>query len=513
MLAFALAPVPALAQEDGSPLTAIDWLEHALGMPQPPAVSPEPPDAQTDAPAPTLPDAYFEAIAVSPLSGAEQDTTGLFTAERIGLPRELWGPTPMAEIADAIAALPADTLPSAARLGLRLLMAEFAPPADLSAATRGTLLLARVDKMVALGALEQASQLIEAAQDPTADLRARAFDIALLLGEEDRACAQMSGKITAQTGQAAQIFCMARRGDWQSAHSSLTVARSLGTIDPVEDTLLTRFLEEEEVEFTLPPPQEITPLAWRIMEALGDPVTTSGLPVAFSHADLRGVSGWRAQLDAAERLTRIEALQPNRLFGLYTERRAAASGGLWERVRAVQSLERAVATRDQAAISAELAAAWPLFTAAELEVAFAAIHAETLADLPLTGPATSILWTMLLLAQERVDRTAELAPDTTVARFVMALAKGASLPEIGNNDMARAIQIAFQDTPLPELVQSQIDEGALGLVLLGALDQISQAAAGDLHAATLALQRLRALGLDAAARQIAVEMLILDRRG
>ncbi len=512
-LCLVMAPFTAVAQQDGTPLTAIDWLERALNTPQPPAVAPAPPDTASDTNAPILPDVHFEEIAVTPLTDAEQDSAGLFTAERIGLPRDFWGPTPIPDIVEAIDKLPADTLPSAARLGLRLLMAEFAPPVDLSPATRGALLTARVDKLIALGALEQASQLIEAAQDTSAALRARAFDIALLLGEEDRACHEMSGQVSAGEGQAAQIFCMARRGDWQSAYSSLRVAKSLGMITSSDAALLTRFLEEEELELTPPPPQTITPLGWRIMEALGDPVTTSGLPVAFAYADLRGTSGWRAQLDAAERLTRVEAMQPNRLFGLYTQRRAAASGGLWERVRAVQTLERAIAARDPASISAELIRAWPLFTAAELESAFATIHAETLADLELGDEASQILWEMLLLAQHRIDRAAMLSPETGVARFVMALAKGAPLPEITTPPMAAAILLGFEDADLRDPVQAQLHDGELGLILLGALELVAQAAAGDLHAATQALQRLRALGLEAEARQIAVELMLLDRRG
>ena len=512
-LCLVTSPLAATAEQDGTPLSAIDWLERALNTPQPPAVAPAPPDAATDSSAPILPDAHFEEISVTPLTESEQDAAGLFTAERIGLPRDFWGPTPIAEITAAIDALPADTLPSAARLGLRLLMAEFAPPADLSATTRGELLAARLDKLIALGALEQASQLIDAAQDTSAVLGARAFDIALLLGEEDRACQKMSGQVSTREGQAAQIFCMARRGDWQSAWSSLRVAESLGMIASSDAAMLTRFLEEEDVEFTPPPPQMITPLGWRIMEALGDPVTTSGLPVAFAHADLRGTSGWRAQLDAAERLTRVEAMQPNRLFGLYTQRRAAASGGIWDRVRAVQSLERAIAARDPASIGAELVRAWPLFAAVELESAFATIHAETLADLPLDGDGARVLWDMLLLAQHRIDRAATLAPDTELGRFVMALAKGAPLPEITVPPMAAAIHLGFADTDLRAPVQEQLRNDELGLILLSALELVAQAAAGDLHAATQALQRLRALGLEAEARQIAVELLLLDRRG
>ncbi|MCC5954784.1 MAG: hypothetical protein JJU07_01690 [Natronohydrobacter sp.] len=512
VLGLAFAPASGFAQESGAPLSAIDWLEQALNAPPPPAVAPDPPPEMIE-PAPVQPESHFETISVAPLTGAEPDATGLFTAERIGLPRDFWGPTPLAEIIAAIEAFPSDTVPSATRLGLRILMAEFAAPHGLTQETRGALLLARIDKLVSLGALEQASQLIDAAPEPSAALRARAFDIALLLGEEDRACAKMSGVISATEGQAAQIFCMARRGEWQAAWASLQVARSLQLIDESEAGLLMRFLDEEEADYLPPPPQNITPLGWRILEALGDPVATTNLPVAFAHADLRGVSGWRAQIDAAERLTRMQVLQANRLYGLYTQRRPAASGGMWERVRAMQHLDRALANGDMAAIQAELLNGWPLFAAVELESAFATIHASALADLPLTGEAAEILWSVLLLAQERLDRAAQLAPDTSMAQFIMALASGAPLPEIAAPEMASAIRQGFEDTALSEQAQAQMQEGALGLMVLDALGQIAQAAAGDPLAATRGLQRLRAVGLDAAARQIAIELLLLERRG
>lgn len=512
VLGLATAPATGFAQESGAPLSAIDWLEQALREPPAPAVAPDPPPQMIE-PSPVLPESHFETISVAPLTGAEPDAAGLFTAERIGLPRDFWGPTPLTEIISAINAIPGDTLPSAARLGLRLLMAEFAAPHGLTLETRGTLLLARIDKLVSLGALEQASQLIDVAPEPSAALRTRAFDIALLLGEEDRACAKMAGMISATEGQSAQIFCMARRGEWQAAWSSLQVARSLRLISAVEAGLLTRFLDEEEADYLPPPPQNITPLGWRILEALGDSVATANLPVAFAHADLRGVSGWRAQIDAAERLTRIEVLQGNRLHGLYTQRRPAASGGMWERVRAIQGLDRALANDDIGAISAELVDGWPLFAAVELESAFATIHATALADLPLTGDANDILWSALLLAQERLDRAAQIAPDTRIAEFIMALASGAPLPEINTPEMANAIRQGFQDEDLSEQAQAQMREGALGAMLLDALTQIAQAAAGDPVAATRGLQRLRAVGLEPAARQIAIELLLLERRG
>lgn len=452
-------------------------------------------------------------VTTQPLDAPSLDSVGLYPAARIGLPRMFWGPTPVDDLRAMIDAIALDTLPTALQLSRRVLLAEFASPDAATVLETGNLLTARIDTLIRMGALEEASQLIDAASQTHAALNARAFDIALLLGEEDRACASMTGQISAQDMAAAQVFCLARTGQWQAALAALGVSQSLNMITPHEGALLSRFLEEEEQDIPMAQPATITPLGWRIMEALGDPVTTSGLPVAFAYADLRGTSGWRAQLDAAERLTRAGVFQPNRLLGLYTQRRPAASGGVWERVRMVQRLDRALNARDQDGISEALGAAWPVFAAVELERAFAQMFAERLGQLTLSPSSDQIVWKVLLLAQENFAKASELASDDPLGQFVTALAHQGALPELQRPAMAAAIAAAFQDAPLPDEVQAQLDAGELGLVLLGALEQIAHASAGDSHAAQTGLSVLRALGLDSDARQIAIELLLLDRHG
>lgn len=499
-----VAPCLAQAQQDTRPLSAIGWLDEALTIPLP-----EAPVLDTVPTVSLIP----EDIAVTPLGAPKLDALGLFDPTRIGLPRDLWAKSTTSEVIAALATLPHDTTPTALQLGFRLLLAEFDPPEQAGILEQGSILNARLDKLIAMGALEQASTLIDASPVQTAALNKRAFDIALLLGEEDRACARMSGQVTADFGHGAQIFCLARRGEWQSAYTMLNTTRALGLLPDGDAGLLLRFLAEEDEDFPLPPPSDITPLGWRILEALGDPVPTSALPVAFAYADLRGTSGWRAQLDAAERLTRAGVMQPNRLLGLYAQRRAAASGGVWERVQAVQALDAALTQGDTMAIGRALTTAWPLFAAVELDVALSQMFADRMADLNLTGLARERLWTMLMLAQDRPDRAAALAPATDRAKLAMALATGADVPLIEQPPMAVAIHDAFGNAPLPETLALPLQSGAQGVALLQGLLLITQGAAGDPHGARQGLQVLHALGLDAVARQVAIELLLIERRG
>ncbi|WP_296641556.1 hypothetical protein [Roseinatronobacter sp.] len=512
----ACLPVAAQGQQ-GAPLSAIDWLEQALTQPIGPAAPPRQtmpqslpePSAQTDMPA----EAESGQITSRPLTKSTLDSTGLFAAARIGLPHDVWGGSTLDNVIAAIARQTPDMVPAAQRLLLRLLLAEFAPPQLNADDMVGQLLAARLDKLIEIGALEQATQLLETASGQTAALNARAFDIALLLGEEDRACTRLQGQLFAENGEAARIFCFARQGEWQSAYAALGAARALGGLDHSEADLLARFLEEEDGTPSLAPPQDLTPMGWRILEALGEPVGTGTLPVAFAHADLRGTSGWRAQIDAAERLTRTGVMQPGRLMGIYTHRRAAASGGVWDRVRAVQALDDALDQGDTTAISAALIRAWPLFEQIELDSAFARIVAERIAPHNLTGTAVMLQWTVLLLAEERLDRAAQIAPDTATSRLAMALALGDSLPTASAGSIGPVIAAAFAEPALPQPQSLWLRNDERGRLVLDALAQIAGATQGDMLAAERGLATLLALGLTQDARQIALELLLLDRRG
>ncbi|MES2541924.1 MAG: hypothetical protein V4583_15285, partial [Pseudomonadota bacterium] len=86
-----------------------------------------------------------------------------------------------------------------------------------------------------------------------------------------------------------------------------------------------------------PAPSPVTPLDWMIYAAIGEPLPTEGLPIAFSYAELSPRVGWKSQIEAAERLTRAGTIPPNVILGLYTEREPAASGGVWDRVATFQA--------------------------------------------------------------------------------------------------------------------------------------------------------------------------------
>ncbi|MCL4674634.1 MAG: hypothetical protein KJZ59_01060, partial [Pararhodobacter sp.] len=288
-----LGAAPALAQNT-APLSAIDWLR--LGDTQ------TTPGAYPLTPPGTLPGE--SGISVRALDALRPEAVGLFPASRVGLPVALWGATPANDLADLIHALPADMLPALRDLSLRILLAEFNAPLPEADAPPGQdpngpadrppgFLLARIDKLIDFGALDQAAAILDTLDPVSPQLRLRRFDIGLLLGDEHRACAGVLIETPPINDVAALVFCLAREGQWQIAEQVLSQAIETQAISAYEADLLTHFIEGDErlpgASTLLPPPFGTpSPLVWRLLESAGDPVVTLGLPVAFAHADLRG---------------------------------------------------------------------------------------------------------------------------------------------------------------------------------------------------------------------------------
>jgi len=496
------------------PLSAIDWLRRGAPLSEPGAYPLTPPNGASGG----------VGISVRALDALRPEAVGLYPAARVGLPATLWGPTPASALAGQIATLPIDMMPALRDLSLRLLLAEFTAPLPDAGGSRGHpvgFLLARLDKLIEFGALDQAAALLDALDSADPTLRLRRFDIGLLLGDEYRACEGILRTDPAINDSAALVFCLARDGQWDIAESVLNQAIAENSVSAYEADLLSLFITGDErlpgASTLLPPPVGTpTPLAWRLLEAAGDPVTTLGLPVAFAHADLRGTAGWRAQLEAAERLVRVGALSPNRLLGLYTERRAAASGGIWERVRLVQRLDEAISRNDPEATAQALAPAWAQIVSGELEVPMASLYATSLGSMRLTGAAGDLAFRIGLLSDSYETVALGLAPDSAdaQARFLAAVARGLDPVQSGSmpGDIAQAVAQAFSPlTQPPPSSRERLDQGRLGEEMLLILNRLGGPA--DPRVLAEGLTVLRLLGLEDIARRTALESLLLDRRG
>lgn len=496
VLPFALVAGQSAAQQ---PLSAIDWLND---LPPTVQIPPQAPFAT----GPVPPD-----VTVEPLNPALAPV-GLVSGQMTGLADTLWQGSDADRIARAIDGVSVSALPAARRLLFTLLLTE----ARRSGTGPDPILEARARRLIAMGAADPAFALLDGAQ-PLGDrgLVSAWFDAGLLVQQPAAPCRTIRQKPHLSPGYAASVFCAARVGRIAAATVMFDGARSLNMMSPEEEDLLDRLLHPEFFEDAPPlsPPEAPTPLIVTLRAAIGEPLSARSLPRAFAVIDLHDVAGWKAQLDAAERLGRSGALTGNALLGVYTARTPAASGGVWDRVAAVQRYETALFSRDLAAVADTLPEAWEAMRAAGLSVAFADMLAPDLEQIPLTGVPADLALRFLLLSEQyesaaiTAEATGQAEGDTA---FLTALARGAPGTVPATSPRRRAISDGF--SPMPAL-PARLDGQPLGETILTTLDLLDSGAQGNLGDLSDALLGLRALGLEDVARRAALQLLILGPEG
>ncbi|WP_425046533.1 hypothetical protein [Primorskyibacter sp. S87] len=498
-------PVSAQTQKtQSSPLSVIDWLGQNTAVDLPNTVLLEPPVAPSGA---------GPSIEVTPLA-ALAPPLGLVSSQATGLPVDLWLTSDAETLAELIAQVPVRDSPAMQTLLYSLLLSETRPPSQKAAAE--SLLAARIDRLIALGATDPAQALVQLAGPTNSrDRFSRWFDATLLTGDEDKACAVLAEQPHLARGYADLVFCNARRGDWQTAALLLETAHALELLPPATLDLLDRFLSPDIYEGApmLPPPSRPDPLTFRLYETIGERLPTASLPRAFATADLRDVAGWKAQIEAAERLTRIGALGPNRLLGLYTERLPAASGGVWDRVEAVQRFDTALASRSGTAIAKTLQPAWDAMRAAGLEVAFAELFFEQLSRQRIPdATAAQLAWEIRLLSRDYEAASRRPPQNTPRIAFLAALAQGNPGRALPPGELAEAISDGFaQGAVVPPNLQDLISSGRLGEAILETMLLFDKGARGNPANLSAALATFRSIGLEDTARRAALQLMILGQ--
>lgn len=508
-LALILAAGPALAQE-AEPLSAIDWLSQSVGTAAAAAGGVQPPAPDPNE-APVADSAATPEISVRPLDQTSADALGLLPGSVTGLPAALWQASDGATLATLIRAETTETLPALRDLLVTLILAEAEPP--LNGGDGTAFFLARVDRLLDLGALDPAQALIELADRSDPEIFRRWFDVTLLTGTEDDSCRFMEERPALAPTYPARIFCLARLGDWNAAALTLGTARALGDVGAEDEALLTRFLDSglDDSAGPLPAPNRMSPLVYRLREAIGEPVAATALPRAFAHADMRPVAPWRSQLEAAERLARVGAVSPNVLFDLYRQQTPAASGGIWDRATAIQALDAALAEGPEA-VAAALPAAWEAMEVPRAEVAFASHYGPALMEAGLTGPAQALAWRIALLSPDYELVARAPLPDAAGSALLAAVATG-DVGGLEAEGRGAAVIAGFTD-PLPEgALATLLDDGKLGEALLRTLAAMAAAIEGDPQTVAEGLALFRRVGLEDTARRAALQYLILDRAG
>jgi len=477
-----------------APLSAIDWLDEL------PVEEPLEGDAAAPAETPITTTGLPPAVTSTTLSATEGRAIGLLAPGVSGLPETIWSAADGMAIINALRALPDRLLPVQQELRLRLLLAQATAPIGVETER---FLQERSVALARTGRVAEAQALLAQLETLGADAFADFAAFALLTEADDAMCERIDQLPPDEIAFDLRVFCLARGGDWSAAAVLVQTAAVLGDISADDALLLAQFLDPEIADEALPtgPLKTVSPLAFRMREAIGTPVTTVDLPLPYAVADLRPQVAWKAQLDAAERLAAAGAIPPNQLLGLYTLRVPAASGGVWDRADAVQALDAALQGGDMQTVVAAADDAIRELAPMRLEVPLAEMFAEDITTLAPATMSEPVVQRMLALSGRYETVANTPGADPLIAALALGDTSNIAAPA---NSLENALHAAFATAPEPYA------GSALGLDTLTAMADIEAARNGDTGRLTSALRTLRGMGLEDIARRTALQLLLLS---
>ncbi len=507
---LAIAALLAGAARAEPPKSAIDWLSESLLQPPKFVISP-----------PGRTGHGLDAVITSmPLEMVSRDAAGILPPEITGFPRAIWGDLPSDEITRLLQAMGPSAVPEVASLFKQMLLAQSDPPQD--AGPEGTVLLARIDTLFAMGALDEAETLILLAGVSEPEIFRRWFEIGLVGQRTNAPCAALMARPSLSDDVATRTICLARSGDWNAAAITVSLAESLGQIAVEDADLLVRFLDPEMFAGLEDAgnPEPLDPITFTLRESLALPRPDTPLPLPYLNADLTLRTPARQRIMAAERLVRASATPPNLLFAAYRGARAASSGGAWGRAELVQALDSALISEDDEQLAEAITGAMVAFADANLLYPFAIEYADTLAHFPPapeTGQIAPRIRRLLLLAGRPLTQWATLGPtDPPLVQFATRLASRVPIHGVSpySNALPEAIHLAFANLTPPQqdlpTLMAKIDSGNFAEVLLRALSLLANGRDADPHDLHEGLYLLRKLGLEDAARRVAIQLLLIE---
>ena len=466
--------VPLLAQSN-APISAIDWLSQpSLATLSEKTLIVEDPTTG----------AVVEDITVIELDAPVTKSYGLIPAKISGIPQDFWTDLDPDTLTQIIGSLSELGLPAAEDLLLRALLAE--------SLGDDAVLGIRVWTLLDRGAVHAAYSLLGQSEINNLESFALFAEAALLTDNVEHMCSQLNAARHLSNNEALQVYCHARAGSWDTAVLNYFTLNTLGAFSPTTSALLAADLDPELADvlsLPMPDPISLTALEFKLRASVGQPVSTQTLPLKFIPSYLSASAGWKQQIEAAERLGAVGSLPAAQLLERYKSSQPSASGGVWDRVLAVQNLDRAL-TDPIIDPSDELLALWTLMRDRKLAAPLARAWANKLIKFGEVPEKDDILFQMQVLASANtMDFSATMARLHSYNPQVLTNSYQTLMAQFDGDIFA---SIPFRSANM-----------------LRAMRLISDALDGNDAAFFEAISLYRAMGLTPLAQQLSMEFMIL----
>lgn len=502
---------PANAQ---APLSAIDWLSESLKNP------PESFEFRID-PAPLIPPITPEIEVTNGVGHTSPDAIGILSPSVTGFSINLWGNMSTHEVVSMLESFPNNGTPEGNRLFRRILLAQANPTFDIN--QPGDILNARITRLFKMGALDEAEALVAIAQPLSPLLFGIAFDTAILTDRTTQVCNALKAAPALSGDLSSRVYCLARGGDWNAAAITLSLGATIGAIDATREEMLVRYLDPELFEGEPDPamPEVMEAMDFVLRESLLLPRPSGLLPLPYVYRDIGLRAPLRARIEALERLVKAGAIPSNLLFTAYRTGKAASSGGVWGRENAIQMLDKTLDGGDAEKVSTAIVEASKTLGEVGLLEALAREYGEVLAKLEYTpefeGAIDEII-TLIHLSNITAPSWENQSERTSPLILAQNIVSRAPLQVDESGDVmltaiTNALTLVSPKSANARQVLEMLEIGNQGQAILTALDMLANGGQSDPESIHTGLYVLTMAGQTAAARRIAVQILLMPNGG
>lgn len=449
-------------------------------------------------------------ITSEPIVDINIDAVGLIPSGVSGFPNDLWASSKVETIREKISNLDPNMIPAALELFFILLLAEAKPPWDSSG--EGKLFLSRVDKLIEYGALEQANELMERSGGVGNEFDTRRFDIALLTDTEHVPCSGIKSKAIKAPSFSHQIYCFVRLGEWKNAVLVFEAAKTIGDFTPQEEQIVTIFLFPElalsigNQEF-----DKLTPLFFRMLKDSGFYNYHQNIKPSLAYHLKNSSPEWRTRIESLEKLVRSNSLPFETMLVAYTESKPPSIDGVWERVRVVQALEKAIALQNTLEIKDLFLQGFSLMEDVGLSVHYTEYFVpRVLPHIIEFGRIAPSYYFPAILYDFTVEEIELMSPSNREENLLYALRTGDLAKATPSTPLEQGIISGLTKTSSPkDALSNMAIKGKFGEALLDILfilQDVNQASPNEIGRA---IAGLTSLGLQQTAREVAIQILVI----
>ena len=180
-------------------------------------------------------------------------------------------------------------------------------------------LLSRIDKLIKLGAIDEAEEILNYIKEPSIEFMKRRIEVASLNGRLSKTC-NLANQFPNFKGMLQfKIICLVRKNDWQAAALAFTVGSSLKQFDEKEKQLLLNYLDPEiesnysyDIEIN-----DLSPINFYLIYGSKELTPPDMVSNKFAYAfSLLGMAS-KIRIKSMEQLALNYVVNANTLFNLY----------------------------------------------------------------------------------------------------------------------------------------------------------------------------------------------------